>query len=141
MFLPEELYHNGLTERDMAGRPFSFFTEYKLAAAASATPTAVFTTIPVDRALAVQSITANFIGGGAQTCDFHGIYLVKGGSTIYLAQEYITAANESSFSYNEELIIPPGWSISVAGRFNAGVAANQINAFINGWLIPAAGLS
>lgn len=141
MFLPDDLYHEGLNPRDLSGWPFNFYVDKQSSAQAAAQFSVSTALVPVDRALTVMCINATFQSGGAQTVGLVRLYISDGTVTHFLKDEF-TPSNPTNHAINiiEELIIPPNWKIGAMGNFSAGALANTINLYVTGWLIPAGGL-
>lgn len=138
MFFPEFLYR--LSERDQQVTWLDPFIFEQGVSVAGTTPNTTVSSVPLDRALVVQSATVVGIPGAGQACTFlrMTVRAPLGNQSIRLFQQgFAVAANvQQAINWQGSILIPPLWSLTVESVFDAGVAVNQIVGGIWGILIP-----
>lgn len=98
---------------------------------------------PPDRMRVFTSFSVQGLAGAAQFFEYAFVSVFPGGGAVANQQLYFSpptrnAAVPVAAHWEGELVCYPGDVVAVFGAFNAGVAANSVNAALTGWDIPRA---
>lgn len=138
MFFPEFLYR--LSQRDQQVTWLDPSYNTGLLSDTSVGLERNLVTVPDGRVLILESASVEADPGAAHACTRIRIVattpVVNLDFVIAQATFAVTANLTQSLNWSGSLLIPPGWSVRMLGVFDAAVAANQIQGYSLGMLLP-----